>query len=306
MNIMRKLLLFAELSHPTHPLTQQQQEQQLYNMLPLFCKVFENSPAADIIDKFSDVLAFSKLVSKLMVSEIRRRASNQSTESASSAIAQFLEIESTEEQSRGWMLLATMNLLASGGAPLVEVMTSSALPSTLVKCLYLFFDLPQLRDPDRLEPHCEFTPRERRILLQKVFVQVLVRLCSHPAPAEELARKDDLTLLFSAITTWCPLYNNVWRKSASEVLMTLSRHGLTAPVVNYIHSKGCVALCVENVQRVQELSPLEVVEMFVTIFCFLKDSTVWQRNKRQKYSSIPSASDCFSKSSDRALVIPAS
>nr|XP_037269371.1 WD repeat and FYVE domain-containing protein 3-like isoform X4 [Rhipicephalus microplus] len=265
--------LFAELSHPTHPLTQQQQEQQLYNMLPLFCKVFENSPAADIIDKFSDVLAFSKLVSKLMVSEIRRRASNQSTESASSAIAQFLEIESTEEQSRGWMLLATMNLLASGGAPLVEVMTSSALPSTLVKCLYLFFDLPQLRDPDRLEPHCEFTPRERRILLQKVFVQVLVRLCSHPAPAEELARKDDLTLLFSAITTWCPLYNNVWRKSASEVLMTLSRHGLTAPVVNYIHSKGCVALCVENVQRVQELSPLEVVEMFVTIFCFLKDSS---------------------------------
>ncbi|CAN7990250.1 unnamed protein product, partial [Ixodes pacificus] len=27
------------------------------------------------------------------------------------------------------------------------------------------------------------------------------------------------------------------------------------------------------VQRVQELSPLEVVEMFVTIFCFLKDSS---------------------------------
>ncbi|XP_029841953.2 WD repeat and FYVE domain-containing protein 3 [Ixodes scapularis] len=265
--------LFAELTHPAHPLTQQEQEQRLYNMLPLFCKVFENSPAVDIIDKFSDVLAFSKLVSKLMVSEIRRRASNQSTESASSAIAQFLEIESTEEQSRGWMLLASMNLLASGGSQLVEVMTSSALPSTLVKCLYLFFDLPELRDADRLDPHCEFTARERRILLQKVFVQVLVRLCSHPAPAEELARKDDLTLLFSAITTWCPPYNNVWRKSASEVLMTLSRHGLTAPVVNYIHSKGCVALCVENVQRVQELSPLEVVEMFVTIFCFLKDSS---------------------------------
>lgn len=68
-------------------------------------------------------------------------------------------------------------------------------------------------------------------------IQVLVRLCSHTAPAEELARKDDLTLLFSAITSSCPQYNVMWRKSAAEVLMTLSRHGLTQPVVSYIHSK---------------------------------------------------------------------
>jgi len=69
---------------------------------------------------------------------------------------------------------------------------------------------------------------------------VLVRLCSHAAPAEELARKDDLTLLFSAITSWCPQHNVMWRKSAAEVLMTLSRHGLTQPVVSYIHSKSCL------------------------------------------------------------------
>lgn len=68
-------------------------------------------------------------------------------------------------------------------------------------------------------------------------LQLLVRLCSHPYPAEELARKDDLTLLFSAITSWCPHYNVMWRKSAAEVLMTLSRHGLTQNVVSYIHSK---------------------------------------------------------------------
>ena len=67
--------------------------------------------------------------------------------------------------------------------------------------------------------------------------QVLVRLCSHASPAEELARKDDLTLLFSAITSWCPSHNVPWRKSAAEVLMTLSRHGLTPNVVQYIHSK---------------------------------------------------------------------
>lgn len=118
-------------------------------------------------------------------------------------------------------------------------MSEASVPSTLVKCLYLFFDLPEIPEAlaDTTDAGSEFTPRERRILLQKIFVQVLVRLCSKRQPAEELAKKDDLTLLFSAITTWCPAYNVMWRKSAAEVLMALSRHGLTPAVVKYIHCK---------------------------------------------------------------------
>lgn len=41
----------------------------------------------------------------------------------------------------------------------------------------------------------------------------------------------------------------------------------------YVAGKGCVSLAIENMQRVQELSPIELVEMFVTVFCFLKDSS---------------------------------
>ena len=43
--------------------------------------------------------------------------------------------------------------------------------------------------------------------------------------------------------------------------------------VALLADKGCLALCVENLQRSTELSPLESVEMFVTVFCFLKDSS---------------------------------
>ena len=32
------------------------------------------------------------------------------------------------------------------------------------------------------------------------------------AAVEELARKDDLTLLFSAISSVCPQHNLIWRK----------------------------------------------------------------------------------------------
>ena len=73
----------------------------------------------------------------------------------------------------------------------MEVMTAASVPSTLVKCLYLFFDLvPTEGDTEEegseagaetvnTETEAEFTPRERRILLQKMFMQVnMVNLIS--------------------------------------------------------------------------------------------------------------------------------
>lgn len=131
-------------------------------------------------EKFWDILAFCHQVSLLMVTEIRKRAANQSTEAASCAIAKFLEIENCEESSNGWMLLSTLNLLAAGDPTLVQVMSEVSVPSTLVKCLYLFFDLPQMSEVEANNPdtNSDFTPRERRILLQKIFVQVTYSLVS--------------------------------------------------------------------------------------------------------------------------------
>ena len=76
------------------------------------------------------------------------------------------------------------------------------------------------------ESETEFTARERRILLQKMFMQVLLRLCVHKGAVEELARKDDLTLLFSAITSVCPRHNMIWRKTSGDVLLTISRYSI--------------------------------------------------------------------------------
>lgn len=64
-----------------------------------------------------------------------------------------------------------------------------------------------------------------------------MKLCTFVSPAEELAQKDDLQLLFSAITSWCPPHNLPWRRSAGEVLTTISRHGLSVNVVKYIHGE---------------------------------------------------------------------
>lgn len=34
-----------------------------------------------------------------------------------------------------------------------------------------------------------------------------------------------------------------------------------------------MALCIDNMKKVPEVAPLEMVEMFVALFCFLKDSS---------------------------------
>lgn len=272
LGLMHLRRLFTELCHPPRHMTQKEQEEKLYMMLPVFNRVFGNAPPNTMTEKFSDLLQFTTQVSRLMVTEIRRRASNKSTEAASRAIVQFLEINQSEEASRGWMLLTTINLLASSGQKTVDCMTTMSVPSTLVKCLYLFFDLPHVPEAGG-GAQSELPLAERRGLLQKVFVQILVKLCSFVSPAEELAQKDDLQLLFSAITSWCPPYNLPWRKSAGEVLMTISRHGLSVNVVKYIHEKECLSTCVQNMQQSDDLSPLEIVEMFAGLSCFLKDSS---------------------------------
>ncbi|XP_078532420.1 WD repeat and FYVE domain-containing protein 3 isoform X3 [Lissotriton helveticus] len=273
LGLMHLRRLFAELSNPPRPMTQKEQEEKLYMMLPVFNRVFGSAPPSMMSEKFPDLLQFTTQVSRLMVAEIRRRASNKSTEAASRSIVQFLEINQSEETSRGWMLLTVINLLASAGQKTVDCMTTMSLPSTLVKCLYLFFDLPHVPEVVVAGTQNQLPPEDRHALLQKVFVQILVKLCCFVSPAEELAQKDDLQLLFSAITSWCPPYNMPWRKSAGEVLMTISRHGLTLNVLKYIHEKECLSTCVQNMRESGDLLPLEMVQMFATISCFLKDSS---------------------------------
>lgn len=218
----------------------QEKEEKLYAMLPLFCNVFSSVAPKVISERFSDeVNPFTLAVSRLLVTEVRRRASNQSTEEAASAIATFLEVDQSGG-GNGWHLLSTLSLLVGEGDDLSELMTNSSLPSTLVKCLYLFFDLPLLDNGEAGDVEAgasshNYTAKERRLLLQKMFIQVLLKLCTYQPAVEELARKDDLTLLFSAVTSECPSHNVMWRKTAADLLLTISRHSLSQPVISYLH-----------------------------------------------------------------------
>ena len=57
-----------------------------------------------------------------------------------SAIADFLELEGSEERSQGWMLLSTLNLLAAEGNTLVEVFYSSVVNKKKLSSWNVGFD----------------------------------------------------------------------------------------------------------------------------------------------------------------------
>ena len=112
-------------------------------------KVFANAEPKTAREKFPESTALAQSCGRLLVTEVRRRASNQSTEEAAAAIAAFMEVNEAGDEfegSNGWMLLTSLKILSSEGDDLVDVMTGASVPSTLVKCLYLFFDLPKLPD----------------------------------------------------------------------------------------------------------------------------------------------------------------
>lgn len=218
------------------------QELKLYNMLPLFCQLFGNTQPSDMFERFGDILPFTKHVSRLFVSEIRRRVSDHASEEASTAIIEFLEVPEDSPRS-GWNLLKTLQLLSTGNSAIVASLVATSLPSTMVKCMYLFYDLPSAQGKN---DHCVATSatssdltasQQRRRQLQAMYGKILSRLCQFIGPIEELVRKDDLALLMTAVTTWCPPHNKPWRNIASSCIRTVSTAKLSTIVLDYLHSK---------------------------------------------------------------------
>lgn len=180
---------FYELLHPKAglELTQNERDEKLYSILPLFIKAFGHSSLEDIEERFNDSSEFCFCCSRLLVSEIGKRVHDDLV------LVKFFEMKTTTDSlTDGAGLLNAVNLLASGPVFLVEIMTKCSLPSRLVMCIYLFICLPEPKDG--LLDNCEFNAKERRILFQKCFQQLIIKLCQFPCTCEELVEADSMKL----------------------------------------------------------------------------------------------------------------
>ncbi|CAH8629332.1 unnamed protein product [Schistosoma mattheei] len=243
----------------------------LYNTLPYFCKVFHDAQPVDFVDKFPDIHIFCARVSQLFVREIKARAANKSSEEGGLTIAQFLEpdenvgdcLEVTDYEhavitNKGSYLLNSLNLMSTGHTSLIECMAAASVPSTLVKCLYIFLDLPE-----KYSTRCTFHTK---------FRELLQRLCLYPVVAEELARKDVLCHLFNALTDWCAPHNASWRVTATVVLSTIAQNSLTPVVTKCIHDSECIRHCLKNLSESKSGSK-DFVNSFVSLLHVVRESS---------------------------------
>nr|CAH8819280.1 unnamed protein product [Trichobilharzia regenti] len=244
----------------------------LYNTLPYFCKVFSDAQPVEFVDKFPDIHLFCARVSQLFVKEIKSRAANKSSEEGSLMVAQFLEpdenigdcLEVTDSEhavitNKGSCLLNALHLMSTGHTSLIECMAAASLPSTLVKCLYIFLDLPS-----KYSSGCIF---------QTKFRELLQRLCLYPVVAEELARKDALCHLFNALTDWCPPHNSSWRMTTTVVLSTIAQNSLTPIVIKSIHDSECVRHCLKSLSE-SKSNYKDLVNSFVSLLHIVRESSV--------------------------------
>ncbi|RCN36444.1 Beige/BEACH domain protein [Ancylostoma caninum] len=208
--------------------------------------------------EFKEILNFTTFLCSVLVREVRQRAASHGTVEAATSIADYLQPSSAQ---KGWLLLNSIYfLISTEDEAIINAVCKVSLPSTLVKTIYLFFDLP---DNEELV--------EARQKLNELLTCLLDRLCSYRNVSEELAKKDDLLLLFVGSSSSLSEQNAQWRKTTARVLEALSAKSLTPVVIKYIHTKECIKTFISNI-RSPKLQPQETAEMIICLLCVLKDS----------------------------------
>ncbi|XP_064387373.1 WD repeat and FYVE domain-containing protein 3-like isoform X1 [Halichondria panicea] len=286
-------------------------EKQLYKILPLFCKNCAKYSGHELVSKFPEAFDFAEGVSLLFVRHVTQLA--QASNPARSGVSLLKYFETPDDTDAGWnsgagiTILKAIHILANGTEALVTSMTSCNLASILVRCLQLFISLPPQDSRSRsgslsrtntppkptndqgatVELQLTDSPEtSKRKNLERLLRSVLTCLLRNPPAVEDLVRCSDVSLLFGVISLPCPAHNKMWRKTAAECLITICRHSLSGEVINFIHKTGCIMFSVQNIKTCTETQPpLEVVEMFSTLFCCLKDSADFSQVLLEDFSN---------------------
>ncbi|KRX23997.1 WD repeat and FYVE domain-containing protein 3 [Trichinella nelsoni] len=263
-------------------------DRKLYPVIRLFMKVCKVFTVEEITSRFKEAAQFVSLISNFLVQEIRIRAACPSTALPLTTLETALSVEAvcllasgnrieaaveivaylkptsdcSETKVSGWSMLYSLSfLLSSNKNCIVESACKTSLPSTLVKSLYLFCDLPKTCPLD------EDQVRTLRGTLMKTMTVML----RNPRGIEQMASKDDLVLLFCGVSSWCPVFNHTWRNCSAELLMTISSGVRSLLLINYIHTHKCIELFVDNLKHSTQETIPDMVEMICCLLCILKD-----------------------------------
>ncbi|XP_058155114.1 WD repeat- and FYVE domain-containing protein 4 isoform X2 [Dasypus novemcinctus] len=250
----RKFLEFKQLTFRSP----EERRKSLLALLPLFLKAWEHSVG---IICFPSLQRLAEDVSSQLAQELQEALVGKPAEQARAAAGQLLQWKGDADQG-GYLLLKSACVLTGTDAETLGSVADSGLPALLLQCLYLFFVFPVEKD--------EFL--ESDLQVQRMFVQMLLNICSDSQGLEGLLAGTKLQALLIATTcVWehscCP-----WKEPTFCVLRAISK-AQSPSVIQYLQDMDCIKISLQNLSGLADTLPAPEVSKAVSLVLdFVKDS----------------------------------
>ncbi|XP_006874681.1 PREDICTED: WD repeat- and FYVE domain-containing protein 4 [Chrysochloris asiatica] len=238
--------------------TPDEHKKSLLNLLPVFLKAWEHSVG---IICFPDIQMLAEDVSHQLAQEIQKALAGKPAEQARTMAGRLLQWKGDADQS-GYLLLKSVYVLTGTDSKTLGQIAESGLPALLLQCLYLFFIFP---------PENDELP-ENSLQVQRMFVQMLLNICSESQSLEGLVSGTELQSLLIATTCLREYCCSFWKESTFCVLRAISKTQ-NPSVIQYLQAMDCVKISLQNLSRLADtFSVPEMSEAIGLILGFVKDS----------------------------------
>nr|XP_014697031.2 LOW QUALITY PROTEIN: WD repeat- and FYVE domain-containing protein 4 [Equus asinus] len=250
----RKFLEYQQLPHRSPG----ERHKGLLSLLPLFLKAWEHSVG---IICFPSLQRLAEDVSNQFAQEIQEALVGKPAEQARVAAGQLLRWKGDADQD-GYLLLKSVYVLTGTDSETLDRVAESGLPALLLQCLYLFFVFPlekeELFDSD--------------VQVQRMFVQMLLNICSESRGLEGLLSGNELQSLVIATTCLREHSCHFWKEPTFCVLRAISK-AQNLSVIQYLQAMDCIKISLQNLSRLTDTLPApEVSEAVSLVLGFVKDS----------------------------------
>ncbi|KAM4702914.1 WD repeat- and FYVE domain-containing protein 4 [Rhinophrynus dorsalis] len=253
---------FQEYKQSCPFLTALQQRERLYRLLPLFLQAFEQKAG---LLSIPDISVMANDLGTLLAMEIRKRISNKPAGAARISLTKFLQGE--EEEMPGYQLLKTIFVLSHKDQGVLCNLTKTGLPDVFLQSLYLFLAFPPGQGTIN-------DLQESEILVQDIFTQTMLNLCSHAQGVENLTRSSDFECLLKAAASGWDRCDMRWSDAVEMVFKVVSKT-LTPGMLHYLHTFRCIPSFLQILsQRVNAVVPRVLCQVTVILLSFLSQSCV--------------------------------
>uniref|UniRef100_A0A8C9AXW4 Alfy-like armadillo-like repeat domain-containing protein n=1 Tax=Prolemur simus TaxID=1328070 RepID=A0A8C9AXW4_PROSS len=250
----RRFLEYEQLTHRSPD----ERLKSLLSLLPLFLKAWEHSVG---IICFPSLQRLAEDISDQLAQELQKALAGKPAEKARVAAWQLLSWKGDVDQD-GYLLLKSVYVLTGTDSETLGRVAESGLPALLLRCLYLFFAFPVEKDE----------LFENDVQVQRMFVQMLLNICSESQALEGLLSGSDLQALLIATTCLREHSCCFWKEPTFCVLRAISK-AQNLGIIQYLQATDCVRLSLQNLSRLAGTLPApEVSEAMNLILGFVKDS----------------------------------